>query len=152
MPLTDLMAAVRTLVSPAADRDTVLHAAADLLSCRQAGADELYANLCEREALGSTAIGHGIASPHGRCPNLTEPRGALLRLDTPVPFGGDEPVDLVFAMAVPAHYTHQHLMLLSELAERFSDADFRQNLRAAPNADALMTLLADVPPAQASAA
>ncbi|MCF5974535.1 PTS sugar transporter subunit IIA, partial [Xanthomonas perforans] len=151
-PLTDLMAAVRTVVSPAADRDTVLHAAADLLSCRQAGADELYANLCEREALGSTAIGHGIAIPHGRCPNLTEPRGALLRLDTPVSFGGDEPVDLVFAMAVPAHYTHQHLMLLSELAERFSDADFRRNLRAAPNADALMALLADVPPAQASAA
>ncbi|MCC8531284.1 PTS sugar transporter subunit IIA [Xanthomonas phaseoli] len=152
MPLTDLMAAVRTLVSPAADRDTVLHAAADLLSCRQAGADELYANLCEREALGSTAIGHGIAIPHGRCPNLTEPRGALLRLATPVSFGGDEPVDLVFAMAVQAHYTHQHLMLLSELAERFSDADFRRNLRAAPNADALMALLADVPPTQASAA
>ncbi|KOR44765.1 PTS fructose transporter subunit IIA [Xanthomonas oryzae] len=152
MPLTDLMAAVRTLVSPAADRDTVLHTAADLLSCRQAGADELYANLCEREALGSTAIGHGIAIPHGRCPNLTEPRGALLRLDTPVAFGGDEPVDLIFAMAVPAHYTHQHLMLLSELAERFSDADFRQRLRAAPNAEALMGLLTDVPPPHASAA
>ncbi|MCL1498742.1 PTS fructose transporter subunit IIA [Xanthomonas nasturtii] len=152
MPLTDLMAAVRTVVSPAADRDTVLHTAADLLSCRQAGADELYANLCEREALGSTAIGHGIAIPHGRCPNLTEPRGALLRLDTPVAFGGDEPVDLIFAMAVPAHYTHQHLMLLSELAERFSDADFRQQLRAAPNADALMALLTDATPPQASAA
>ncbi|RBC28575.1 PTS sugar transporter subunit IIA, partial [Xanthomonas oryzae] len=124
----------------------------DLLSCRQAGADELYANLCEREALGSTAIGHGIAIPHGRCPNLTEPRGALLRLDTPVTFGGDEPVDVIFAMAVPAHYTHQHLMLLSELAERFSDADFRQRLRAAPNAEALMGLLTDVPPPQASAA
>ncbi|ACD60513.1 PTS sugar transporter subunit IIA [Xanthomonas oryzae pv. oryzae] len=152
MPLTDLMAAVRTVVSPAADRDTVLRTAADLLSCRQAGADELYANLCEREALGSTAIGHGIAIPHGRCPNLTEPRGALLRLDTPVTFGGDEPVDVIFAMAVPAHYTHQHLMLLSELAERFSDADFRQRLRAAPNAEALMGLLTDVPPPQASAA
>ncbi|CAD7715146.1 MULTISPECIES: PTS sugar transporter subunit IIA [Xanthomonas] len=152
MPLTDLMAAVRTVVSPAADRDTVLHTAADLLSCRQAGADELYANLCEREALGSTAIGHGIAIPHGRCPNLTEPRGALLRLDTPVAFGGDEPVDLIFAMAVPAHYTHQHLMLLSELAERFSDAEFRLQLRAAPNADALMALLIDAPPPQASAA
>ncbi|WOB50069.1 PTS sugar transporter subunit IIA [Xanthomonas hydrangeae] len=152
MPLTDLMAAVRTVVSPAADRDTILHTAADLLSCRQAGADELYANLCEREALGSTAIGHGIAIPHGRCPNLTEPRGALLRLDTPVAFGGDEPVDLIFAMAVPAHYTHQHLMLLSELAERFSDAEFRLQLRAAPNADALMALLIDAPPPQASAA
>ncbi|MEG8104110.1 PTS sugar transporter subunit IIA, partial [Xanthomonas hortorum] len=112
----------------------------------------LYANLCEREALGSTAIGHGIAIPHGRCPNLTEPRGALLRLNTPVAFGGDEPVDLIFAMAVPAHYTHQHLMLLSELAERFSDAEFRLQLRAAPNADALMALLIDAPPPQASAA
>ncbi|MFC7520954.1 PTS sugar transporter subunit IIA [Xanthomonas populi] len=152
MPLTDLMAAVRTVVSPAADRNAVLHTAAELLSCRQAGSAELYANLCEREALGSTAIGHGIAIPHGRCPNLTEPRGALLRLNTPVAFGRDEPVDLIFAMAVPAHYTHQHLMLLSELAERFSDAAFRQQLRAAPNADALMALLTDAPPPQASAA
>ncbi|MCC4619003.1 PTS sugar transporter subunit IIA [Xanthomonas cassavae CFBP 4642] len=152
MPLTDLMAAVRTMLSPAADRDTVLHTAAGLLSCRQAGADELYTNLCEREALGSTAIGHGIAIPHGRCPNLTEPRGALLRLECPVAFGGEEPVDLVFAIAVPAHYTHQHLMLLSELAERFSDAQFRQQLRAAPDADALMALLTDAPPPQASAA
>lgn len=67
-------------------------------------------------------------------------------------FGGDEPVDLIFAMAVPAHYTHQHLMLLSELAERFSDAEFRLQLRAAPNADALMALLIDAPPPQASAA
>ena len=152
MPLTDLMAAVRTMVSAAADRDTVLHTAAELLSCRQAGTDELFANLCEREALGSTAIGHGIAIPHGRCPNLTEPRGALLRLQTPVEFGAEEAVDLVFAMAVPAHYTHQHLMLLSELAERFSDSHFRQQLRAAPDAQALMALLTEVPPPHASAA
>ncbi|WAT14078.1 PTS sugar transporter subunit IIA [Xanthomonas fragariae] len=152
MPLTDLMAAVRTMVSPAADRDTVLHTAADLPCCRRAGADELYVDLCERQALGSTAVGHGIAIAHGRCPNLTEPRGALLRLDTPVAFDSDAPLDLVFAMAVPAHYTHQHLMLLSELAERFSDAEFRQQLRAAPNADALMALLADAPPPQTNAA
>ncbi|MEE7560106.1 PTS sugar transporter subunit IIA, partial [Xanthomonas sp. Kuri4-2] len=74
MPLTDLMAAVRTVVSPAADRDTVLRTAADLLSCRQAGAAELYDSLCQRETLGSTAIGHGIAIPHGRSPTLSEPR------------------------------------------------------------------------------
>lgn len=61
MPLTDLMAAVRTVVSPAADRDTVLRTAADLLSCRQAGADELYANLCEREAL--AVLPSATASP-----------------------------------------------------------------------------------------
>src|SRR2546427_7063102 len=67
----------------------------------------------------------------------SRPRGALLRLTSPVDFGGDEPVDLVFAMAVPAHYTHQHLMLLSELAELFSAADIRQALRQAGDARAL---------------
>ncbi|MEE7560069.1 PTS sugar transporter subunit IIA, partial [Xanthomonas sp. Kuri4-2] len=77
---------------------------------------------------------------------------ALLRLETPVDFGGDGPVDLVFAMAVPAHYTHQHLMLLSELAERFSDADVRRQLRAAADAPAMLDLLLQPPPTQASAA
>lgn len=153
MPLTDLMAAVRTVVTPAADRDAVLRHAAELLSCQQAGATELYASLCEREALGSTAIGHGIAIPHGRSHIITEPRGALLRLQHPIDFGSDEPVDLCFAMAVPSHYTHQHLMLLSELAEQFSDPDFRQALRAAPDAQALLQLLGiDPTSSQASAA
>lgn len=55
-------------------------------------------------------------------------------------------------MAVPAHYTHQHLMLLSELAERFSDADVRRQLRAAADAPAMLDLLLQPPPTQASAA
>ena len=148
MPLTDLLAAVRTQVLPAADRDSVLKAAARLLACREANAELLYQNLCQRETLGSTAIGHGIAIPHGRAPLLERPRGALLRLESPVEFGGDEPVDLVFAIAVPAHYTHQHLMLLSELAEMFSDPDIRQALRDAPDAQALQRIIND--PQQAS--
>lgn len=152
MPLIDLMAAVRTSVSPAADRHTALLAAADLLACHQAGAAELHASLCEREALGSTAIGHGIAIPHGRCAALGAPRGALIRLQTPIDFGAAEPVDLLFAMAVPGHYTDQHLMLLSELAERFSDPDFRQALREASDAEALLALIVSPSPSQASAA
>src|SRR5690606_36130393 len=148
MPLTDLMAAVSTQVLAAADRDTTLLAASRLLDCREAGADSLFLSLRERERVGSTAIGHGIAIPHGRSPSLQQPRGALLRLRTPVDFGGDEPVDLVFAMAVPEHYTHQHLMLLSELAEMFSDPDIRQALRDAPDAQALQRIIND--PQQAS--
>ncbi|CTP90271.1 PTS fructose transporter subunit IIA [Xanthomonas translucens pv. arrhenatheri] len=151
MPLTDLMAAVRTQVLPAADRDTLLRTAAGLLACPQAGCDELFASLRERERLGSTAIGHGIAIPHGRAPHLDAPRGALLRLDQPIDFDGHgSQVDLIFAMAVPAHYTHQHLMLLSELAEQFSDEGFRAALRRAPDAAALHDLLGGAP--QASAA
>ena len=61
--------------------------------------------------------------------------------DTDADAADGEPVDLVFAMAVPDHYTHQHLMVLSELAERFSDEGFRQALRVAPDAEAMRTLL-----------
>ena len=147
MPLTDLLAAVQTQLCTATDRDSVLQAAAGLLACRQANAEQIYLNLCQREALGSTAIGHGIAIPHGRAPTLDRPRGALLRLATPVDFGGE---DLVFAMAVPAHYTHQHLMLLSELAELFSAPDIRQALREAGDARALREALDMTPPASAA--
>ena len=103
-----------------------------------------------REAQHATYLGSGIAIPHGRAPTLDRPRGALLRLATPVDFGGEEPVDLVFAMAVPAHYTHQHLMLLSELAELFSAPDIRQALREAGDARALREALDMTPPASAA--
>ncbi|WP_313397819.1 PTS sugar transporter subunit IIA [Stenotrophomonas sp.] len=143
MPLTDLMAAVSTQVLSAADRDSTLLAASRLLACREAGAESLFESLRERERVGSTAIGHGIAIPHGRSPTLQQPRGALLRLQQPVDFGTGEPVDLVFAMAVPEHYTHQHLMLLSELAEMFSDPGIRQALRQAADADALQHIVSN---------
>ena len=152
MLLTDLLAAVRTSVSTAPDFDTTLREAAALLACRQAGADELLASLREREALGCTAIGHGIAIPHGRCATLCEPRGVLIRLQHPIDFGATEPIDLMFAMAVPGHYTDEHLMLLAELAEHFSDPAFRDALRQAPDEAALFALLASHAPSQASAA
>jgi PTS system nitrogen regulatory IIA component len=143
MPLNDLMAAVSTQVLAAADRNSTLRAAAQLLACREAAEDSIFQSLCERESVGSTVIGYGIAIPHGRSATLERPRGALLRLLQPVDFGGSEPVDLVFAMAVPAHYAHQHLMLLSELAEMFSDSAVRAALRAAKDDAALKQILDD---------
>ncbi len=145
MGLDDRLADVRASVLNAVDRDAVLEAAAGMLACRQAGAEDLRSSLQARERLGSTAIGHGIAIPHGRSPTLDSPRGVLLRLEPAVDFEASDgqPVDLVFAMAVPDHYTHQHLMLLSELAERFSDAGFRNALRDAADAPAMRRLLLD---------
>jgi PTS system nitrogen regulatory IIA component len=148
MSLADQLADVQASVLNAVDRDAVLDAAAGMLACRQAGADDLRSSLQARERLGSTAIGHGIAIPHGRSPTLEAPRGALLRLQPAVDFNASDgqEVDLVFAMAVPDHYTHQHLMLLSELAERFSDERFRAALRNAPDARAMRALLLDQTP------
>ena len=145
MSLADQLAEVRASVLIATDRDAVLEVAAGMLACRQTGADALRTSLQAREKLGSTAIGHGIAIPHGRSSTLEAPRGALLRLKPAIDFNAadGQPVDLVFAMAVPDHYTHQHLMLLSELAERFSDERFRAALRNAPDAKAMRALLLD---------
>jgi PTS system nitrogen regulatory IIA component len=148
MSLADQLADVQSSLLNAVDRDAVLDAAAGMLACRQAGADHLRSSLRARERLGSTAIGHGIAIPHGRSPTLEAPRGVLLRLQPAVDFNASDgqAVDLVFAMAVPDHYTHQHLMLLSELAERFSDERFRAALRNAPDARAMRALLLDQTP------
>lgn len=152
MPISQLLTADRIvmLVEPG-DRDGVLDAAARLLTDSAPGTTAAIGDsLRSRERLGSTAIGHGIAIPHGRTQAFTEARGAFLRLQQPVDFGASdgEPVDLVFAMAVPEHFTQQHLQLLSELAERFADPGFRAALRAAPDVSHLRELLVDSPVAK----
>ena len=145
MPLHSLLGPDRiALLDGPLDRDQVLDAAARLMA---GGAPELEASIAaalhQRERLGSTAIGHGVAIPHGRCGTTTEARAAFLRLRQPVAFqaGDGRPVDLVFAMAVPEHFTQQHLQLLSELAEYFGVPGNRDALRAAAGPEALRALL-----------
>lgn len=156
MALSQLLTADRivTLVEPGAS-DIVLDAAARLLSGDSPANTTLIADsLHVRERMGSTAIGHGIAIPHGRSAAYDEARGAFLRLAYPVDFEASdgEPVDLVFALVVPEHFTQQHLQLLAELAERFADADYRAALRAAPDVAALHALLVTSGPASPPAA
>lgn len=156
MALSQLLTADRivTMVEPGSS-DTVLEAAARLLSDASPAHTRLIAeSLQKRERMGSTAIGHGIAIPHGRSAAYEEARGAFLRLAHPVDFGASDgqPVDLVFALAVPEHFTQQHLQLLAELAERFADADHRAALRAAPDAAVLHQLLTTARASRSAAA
>ncbi len=105
----------------------------------------IYDGLCARERLGSTGLGHGVAIPHGRIAGLTAPLGAFLRLDQPLPFDAadGQPVDLVFALVVPEHFNQQHLLLLSQLAEMFSDAAICARLRASTTEAALHAALTE---------
>ena len=91
-----------------------------------------------REKLGSTGLGQGIAIPHGRIKGLRDARGAFVRLAQPIPFDAPDgrPVNQVFVLLVPEHATEQHLELLSELAQMFSERAFRERLAAAPDAAA----------------
>jgi PTS system nitrogen regulatory IIA component len=99
--------------------------------------------LAARERLGSTGLGHGVAIPHGRSAKMSEARAAFVRLAEPIDFGADDgkPVDLVAALLVPAHFTDQHLKLLAELAELFSDRSLTAALREAPDAATLLGTL-----------
>jgi PTS system nitrogen regulatory IIA component len=105
----------------------------------------VFDSLFAREKLGSTGLGRGIAIPHGRIKGLKEACGAFLRLTTPVPFDSPDgiPVSLLFVLLVPEQATEQHLQILSELAERFSDRACRDALNTADSPEMIRQILAN---------
>lgn len=105
----------------------------------------VFDSLFAREKIGSTGLGQGIAIPHGRIKGLKDAVGVFVRLNQPLPFDAPDgqPVSLVFALLVPEQATERHLEILSELAERFSDPDFRDSLSAATDAETVFRAFAD---------
>ena len=101
--------------------------------------DAIYENLIARERLGSTGFGNGIAIPHCRLEDCHQAIGALLQLDGKIDFDAldGQPVDLIFVLLVPQEATEQHLQILKMLAGKLDNAELRDALRAAPDADAL---------------
>jgi PTS system nitrogen regulatory IIA component len=101
--------------------------------------DDVLDHLIAREKLGSTGLGQGIAIPHCRAGNCTHPLGTLLTLEDPIDFDApdDKPVDLLFVLLVPEEAHQQHLDILAEIARLFSQTGFCQQLRAAPDHQAL---------------
>lgn len=110
---------------------------------RQIPRARVFDSLFDREKLGSTGLGYGVAIPHGRLKNLKDTLCAFVRTQSPVPFESPDgqPVRLVLAMLVPEHATEQHLELLSELAQMFSDRDLRDKLLAAGDVATAHSLL-----------
>jgi len=118
---------------------------AELLAKESGSADsfEIFQHLTEREKLGSTCLGHGVAIPHARTSNNDKAVGAFIKLEHGIDFDSpdDRPTDLLFALMVPEHYTDEHLEILSGLASCFSDDGLRANLRAASNSQELYDTL-----------
>ena len=109
----------------------------------------VFDSLFAREKLGSTGLGQGIAIPHGRIKGLTRALGAFVRPRQPIPFDAPDgkPVGQIFVLLVPEHATEEHLQLLSELAEMFSERGFRDQLAAANDASSLHRLFSTWEPA-----
>jgi PTS system nitrogen regulatory IIA component len=98
----------------------------------ESSTDEIYDGLMERERLGSTGFGDGVAIPHCRM-NCEKMQGAFVSLSEPIDYESidGEPVDLIFVLIVPKNENTAHLETLAVLAHIFGESTFRQRLRAA---------------------
>lgn len=113
----------------------------------------LFDRLLERERLGSTGIGGGIAIPHGRMAGLDRPRGLFARLAQPVDFDSidERPVDIVFLLVAPEGAGADHLKALARVSRLLRDRSLVDKLRATETADALYALLVEPVQAQSAA-
>lgn len=146
MPFLNLLTPERVRTDlVAADKAELFAKIAVLLADECGGGHEIHEALLARERLGSTGLGRGVAIPHGRISGLEQARAVFIRLNTPIEFGAPDaaPVDLVAALVVPTHFTDQHLHLLAELAELFSDDHLTTALREARDASTLFVELAE---------
>jgi PTS system nitrogen regulatory IIA component len=106
------------------------HAAELLARTHGLKSTDIFTSLFERERLGSTALGYGIAIPHGRIKGLKDASGAFYRLKTPLEFDApdNQPVSLCFILLVPKDANERHLQILGELAQLFGDDAMRSKL------------------------
>jgi len=110
---------------------------------------KLLEALLEREALGSTGLGAGVAVPHARLEGVERVTAVFVRLDTPVAYGAvdDRPVDLLFALFAPPRDGAEHLRALAAVSRALRSSEMREQLRQARTADAIHALFVrdDVP-------
>ncbi|MDB5453901.1 MAG: ptsN [Caulobacteraceae bacterium] len=99
--------------------------------------------LADREAAGSTGVGHGVAVPHAKIEGLSRIRGVFVRLEQPLDFDAvdDQPVDLMFALFAPKDVGAEHLRALARVSRLLRQPNLRQHLRQARTADAIHALL-----------
>lgn len=129
-------------------RKRVLEVLAGLLSDDQLGgqnATHIYEILIERERLGCTAIGHGIAIPHGRDNETLRPRGAVIRLTDGIDFSApdNQPVNLIIGFIVPEDCPEAHLTVLGSLAQHLSNKEDREAIMQAQSPERVRNLLID---------
>jgi nitrogen PTS system EIIA component len=121
-----------------------LHAVADAAAHAYGlDAQAVYDALNERDALGSTALGAGVAVPHARIPGLQGVSAVFLRLDQPVPFGAldERPVDLLLGLFAAPEDGAGHLRALAAASRALRAPELREELRRAENPDAVLALL-----------
>ena len=109
-------------------------------------AGDIHQALMEREKLGSTGVGLGVAVPHAALKGLDQMHGVFLKLETPVAYDAidDTPVDLIFALLAPENAGTEHLRALAKVSRLLRQKALREQLRLLDNPDAIYALLTGV--------
>ncbi|MEQ8403616.1 MAG: PTS IIA-like nitrogen regulatory protein PtsN [Oceanicaulis sp.] len=146
MALTDLIpqGGVAADIS-ATSRKQALHALSELAQrTLTVPARPVLDAVTERERLGSTGVGDGVAIPHARTDLVDRVCGVFVRLKHPVDFDSVDgrPADLLFLLLAPEEAGAEHLKALAQVSRLFRREEIRRALRAAPDADAISAILA----------
>ncbi len=146
MTLTDLVAP--TAIIPAlkvnGKKQAIQELAARAAELTGQGERAILEILLQREKLGSTGVGNGIAIPHGKLPKLGRLFGLFARLERPIDFESldNQPVDLIFLLLAPETAGADHLKALARVARLLRDPEIARKLRESTDADALYAVLA----------
>jgi nitrogen PTS system EIIA component len=153
MMITDLVApeAVRPALTVNSKKQALQELAARAALLTGQNERAVFEVLLQREKLGTTAVGYGVAIPHGKLPKLEKLFGLFARLERPIDFEAmdGQPVDLVFLLLAPEGAGADHLKALARIARLLRDQDVAKKLRASRDAQAIYSVLA-LPPATAA--
>jgi nitrogen PTS system EIIA component len=151
MPLTDLLTpqAVMPALKVNSKKQALQELAARAAALCGRSDREVLDVLAQRERLGSTGIGNGIAIPHGKLPKLERLFGVFARLDRPIDFEAldGQPVDLLFLLLAPEAAGADHLKALARVARLLRDPEVARKLRESRDAEAIYMVLTTAPAA-----
>lgn len=146
MPLNDLVApsAIIPALKVNGKKQLLQELAAKAAALSGQNERAIFEILLQREKLGSTGVGNGIAIPHGKLAKLNKLFGLFARLERPVDFEAldGQPVDLVFLLLAPEGAGADHLKALARVARILRDPDVARKLRDSRDAAALYAVLA----------
>ena len=146
MPLADLVApnAIVPALQVNSKKQALQELAARAASLTNQNERSVFEVLLQREKLGTTAVGYGVAIPHGKLPKLEKLFGLFARLERPIDFEAmdGQPVDLIFLLLAPEGAGADHLKALARVARLLRDPDVANKLRDAHAAEAIYAVLA----------
>lgn len=146
MPLTDLVAldAIIPALKVNGKKQALQEIAAKAAQISGYSEKSIYETLVQREKLGSTGVGNGVAIPHGKLPKLDRLVGLFARLERPIDFESldGQPVSLIFLLLAPEGAGADHLKALARIARVLRDPDTVRKLKDSRDAEAMYAVLA----------